>query len=218
MKNLQSRKALVKISIDGEGIGNDLIIRPNSTLNLERFLGNLNQGNKFLFIEKSKKISDFRGDRIDDGILRVEIFFEKEKVEIPVFIHKHYYEYYPIYYPNVTWTYNNDTITTCNSRSIGSLTCQSLNNVNNNISLDSFNDYGITAKGSISNQQFSYGDIDTLENNSTVFVFQLKGIKSSGVEIKEPITKKSKLICELCRTNNNIENKFCSECGNFLNN
>lgn len=224
LKNLNSRKALVKISIDGEDIGNDIIISPKRSLDLERFLGDLNSGSKFLFTEKTQKISDYRGDRIDDGILCVEIFFEKEVIEIPVITYKkYYYDYWEPHYPTypmVTWQYsgtntcdnNSKTITYQSLRSVG----ESFDTVNCCANVDSFNSDGITVKGSISNQQFSLGNISTLESQSTIFIFQLKGIKSSGVEIKEPVTKKSKIICEVCGTENSVVN-FCGECGNYLN-
>lgn len=226
LKNLNSKKALVKISLDGEDIGNEVIINPNSSLDLERFLGDLNSGNKFLFTEKTKKISEHRGDHIDDGIIRVSVTYEQDKVEIPIIkeipvitYKKHYYDIWEPYYPISTITWQSNTRSVNDSASGNTITCQSMGNSFNTVnccaSVDSFNTDGITVKGSISSQQFTYGNIGSLENNSTIFIFQLKGIKSSGVEIKEPVTKKSKIICEICGTENSVVN-FCGECGNCL--
>lgn len=82
LKNLESRKALVGITIDGEDVldGVKLVISPNETVNLERFY---NRKNKFKFIEKTEKISEHRGDRIDDGLIRISFKFEQQR---PVYL------------------------------------------------------------------------------------------------------------------------------------
>lgn len=122
LKNLESRKAQLKVSVDGQDVldGNFLILQPNSEAEIEGFVkGHLGK-NKFKFIQKTKEISDYRGDRLDDGIIRVEYWFEKiiEKREITT---EHwtyhwnwpYYTYLPIiqktYQPNIR-TYGNGTV------------------------------------------------------------------------------------------------------------
>ena len=98
LKNLETRKALVKISIDGADVldGNSLIIDPNTETNLEGFMKGSIAKNKFKFIKKTKEISDHRGDRIDDGIIRVEYWFEQlvEKKHIVTEHVHHFYNYY----------------------------------------------------------------------------------------------------------------------------
>ena len=81
LKNLNSVKALVKISIDGKDVldGNEIIVSPNSETTLEGFLKGYRATNKFKFIQKTKEIVNHRGDRVDDGIIRVEFRFEKKK-------------------------------------------------------------------------------------------------------------------------------------------
>ncbi len=84
MKNLSEKRAVVKVEIDGESVlgSRSLVINPNSTSDLERYLRyNNSKGNRFKFIEKTEDISDYRGDRIDDGIIRVTYQFEKEYFE-----------------------------------------------------------------------------------------------------------------------------------------
>ena len=108
LKNLNSRKALVKISIDGRDIGGELIIDANSDSEIERFIdGNLNGGYRFKFIEKTQKVRTHRGDKIDDGVIRVEYTFEKEQ---PIIIdhHHHYHnhhhhDYYHDHYHPRPW-------------------------------------------------------------------------------------------------------------------
>lgn len=81
IKNLDSKRAKVKVWIDGTDATEDihLVVNANSEITLERFVkkGNMKEGNKLKFIEKTQKISDHRGDKIDDGFIRVEWQFEK---------------------------------------------------------------------------------------------------------------------------------------------
>jgi hypothetical protein len=79
MKNLHTERAAVRITIDGQDVlnGRDLIVMPNKELELERFLEDLRTGNRFKFIKKTEEISEHRGDKIDDGFIRVEWQYEK---------------------------------------------------------------------------------------------------------------------------------------------
>lgn len=76
IKNLNSVKAMVRVWIDGVDVteGTSLVVNPNSSIDLERFIknGNLEAGNKFKFIERTAAISNHRGNKIDDGLIRVE--------------------------------------------------------------------------------------------------------------------------------------------------
>ena len=80
LKNLDSRDASVAISIDGQDVlnGQALIIRAGQESNLEGFLSGTKVTNKFKFIQKTKQIQDHRGDKIDDGIIRVAYVFVKQ--------------------------------------------------------------------------------------------------------------------------------------------
>ena len=102
LKNLESRKANIKISIDGQNVlgGSSLIIDPNSEAELQGFLEGSVVKNRFKFIQKTKEIQDHRGDRIDDGIVRIEFAFEQVKiVERRQVIHDHHhYDHYHDYY------------------------------------------------------------------------------------------------------------------------
>jgi ribosomal protein L32 len=114
IKNLNTVRTLVKVSIDGQNIdesGEGFVIHANSSLDLERYLknGNLNQGNRFKFIERTGKIEQHRGIQVEDGLVRVEFQFEKPlpKVEYDDIHHyrRHiYHDYWDDYYPY--WPYN----------------------------------------------------------------------------------------------------------------
>ena len=98
LKNMESRKADVTVSIDGQDVlyGKSLIVEPNEEFELERFLENLDQGNKFKFIQKTKKIVDHRGDKIDDGLIRIEFAFEQKVIHEQInrtFRNNYHYHY-----------------------------------------------------------------------------------------------------------------------------
>ena len=103
LKNLNSRKASIKIHIDDQDVldYSSLILEPNVSTELEGFLSGTVARNKFKFIQKTKEIQDYRGDKIDDGMIRVEFAFEKPKPERRQIIterhdhHYHHYDYYP---------------------------------------------------------------------------------------------------------------------------
>jgi hypothetical protein len=87
VKNLNSVRALVRIQIDGTDLtpGMSLIVEPNSTGEIERFVnnGNFESGLKLKFIERTQKIEDGpRGIKVEDGLIRVEYEFEREPAKI----------------------------------------------------------------------------------------------------------------------------------------
>ncbi len=106
LKNLNSRRAMATVTVDGQDAteGTRLILPANGSIDLERFIrnGNLNEGNRFKFIERTEKIEEHRGIKADDGLIRVEFWAEKEVVDVPV-IRNHYYDNYwynrPYYIP-----------------------------------------------------------------------------------------------------------------------
>lgn len=122
MKNLESRKAEVKITIDGKDVlDGSILVMPNSTFELEGFLSGYRTTNKFKFIQKTKEIIEHRGDKIDDGLIRVEFVYEKAKPERKQIIHDHIHYCSHCYcYPCVchkpwhttSWYYSGSTLRT----------------------------------------------------------------------------------------------------------
>jgi hypothetical protein len=80
LKNLNTTRAVVNVFIDGENaVPGGLVIDPGRTVDLERWIknGNLSEGNKFKFIERTQAIEDGpRGIKLEDGLIRVEYQFE----------------------------------------------------------------------------------------------------------------------------------------------
>jgi hypothetical protein len=218
VKNLNTRKVSINISIDSEDVLNNksLLVYPNSETELKGFMDGMTARNKFKFIQKTKEISDYRGDRIDDGLIRIEFAFEKEKPEIIHHHHKHhhvnddwYWPYRPYRYRGVTWSNSVDCSFTSDSDVTGAMESSTLYGSN------SFNDDGITVKGSEINQDFNYGSIDEL-GQSHVIIIKLRGEKNNGTVIRKPITVKTKLVCPTCGKRSRSDLKYCSTCGTFL--
>lgn len=111
LKNLNSRKASVKVHVDGQDVldYSSLILDPNSSTELQGFMSGTVARNKFKFIHKTKEIQEHRGDRADDGMIRVEFAFEKAKPEKRQIIternehHHHYHHDYYHWWPR--WTH-----------------------------------------------------------------------------------------------------------------
>jgi len=80
IKNLNSVRAAIRISIDGKNMLSDghIVLAANGTIDLERgvFENNLESGNKFKFIEPTEKIENHRGINAEDGLVRIEFEFE----------------------------------------------------------------------------------------------------------------------------------------------
>jgi len=81
IKNLNSERVSVKVFIEGKDAldNNSSVINPNESHDIEGFMKGSFIKNKFKFIQKTEQISDYRGDNIDDGIVRIEYQFEKPK-------------------------------------------------------------------------------------------------------------------------------------------
>jgi hypothetical protein len=231
LKNLDSVRMQARISIDGKDAAGWLVIEPGRDVEVERFVEDLNRGNRFKFIERTARIEEHRGITAEDGLVRIE--FKREKVyEAPKVVEHHTYHYhypggcyprYPIYYS----TYGNPSA----SGSLGSLTrssgTASLNNSNfmlsaQNVSLcaanlqsaEQENDAGITVPGSISNQQFCR--VSGFETDSSeVLVLHLVG-KKAGSDIRVAKTVQTKVKCDTCGKKNKSSAKFCIECGTSL--
>lgn len=125
LKNLNSRRASVNISIDGQDVlgGQSLVLDPNQSSELMGFLQGSSVRNRFKFIKKTREVVEHRGDRIDDGMIRIEFAYEKPKPKIREIITKkheeHHYNYYygtyhtPVKYDSdPVWTYSNNENTT----------------------------------------------------------------------------------------------------------
>ena len=215
LKNLNSVRAVAKITIDGQDVGEGLsgfVVNPNGETEISRFVKNMNlsEGNRFKFIERTAKIEDHRGIKLEDGLLRIEFQFEKPKPKI---------EYLNTYY-GTGWPYEKGYLRGYGSSDVSYAAKRSIA-ASNSISAHcdwadaSLSDAGITVPGSISDQKFTISDNFPLEDEKHVMVFKLVG-RTVNKEIKEAVTVKTKQKCVTCGRLNKASARFCVDCGTSL--
>jgi len=195
LKNLNTVDVVVDVEIDGENVlnGNNLVISQNTDFELFGKLKNLKQSNKFKFIHKTKQISNYRGDRIDDGIVRITYSFvkplKKNKVVAPL------------------WDSNNSIITYRN-------TYTPLYSSNSTYVCDT--QEGITVNGEEFNCDYTMTSVDDLESSVHTLIFKLVGKTKNKKKIKKHLYVKTPLVCKTCGKKSKSSNKYCGNCGTYL--
>lgn len=233
MKNLHSRKAVVKVSVDGKDVldGNEIVMNPNQSMSLKGFMKGMRVKNRFRFIKKTKEIADYRGDRIDDGIVRVEFRYEKKQEENPwkslvrpkgPFRDDDWPGGVKTYFSQPNWTYTDDstsggtfdsnvTYTNC-AANFSSSTLSSKRSKSSTPKSEE----GITVNGSPTNQQFYYANVGELEPSSEVIVLRLVGRTSRGRKASRPLTTKTKITCPTCGRRWKSTMKYCGNCSTYI--
>jgi hypothetical protein len=88
VKNINTQRAVVNVFIDGDDIlPGGLVLNAGQEVDLERSIrnGNLTEGNRFKFIERTENIENGpRGIKLEDGLIRVEYQFEIPRPVISV--------------------------------------------------------------------------------------------------------------------------------------
>ena len=234
IKNLNSVRAVVHITIDGTDVApGGVVVNANSSIDLERFIknGNLLEGNRFKFIERTASIEQHRGIGIDDGLIRIEYQFEKPASN---------YVFNPL---DKYSSYGGTSGTGGNMMNIGgvfrgidyrkgensrlyasSATAATLktmgiatnSSVHDGMATMDSNDLGITVPGSYSSQQFTTVTVGLLEAERHVMILRLLGETADNKPVTKPITVKHKPRCETCGRQNRAHAKFCVECGTAL--
>ena len=215
-------KALVDIKVDGQDVLDNcsIIVGPNSTTELKGFMKGSVVKNKFRFIEKTKEISNYRGDFVEDGLIEVVYRFEKY----------------------VDWTTPIRWVEPINFDTYGSAPRAKGRFDVNNIFFTSHpidatgqdfirtdvtscctNDSGITVPGAETRQDFVVGNIGSLENLTHNIIIHLKGEvvitnkkRKLKKRIKRPITVKTKIRCTTCGRRWKSSIKYCGNCSTYL--
>jgi len=248
MKNLDSRKVQVGITIDGRDIldNKKLVIDGGKEAELEGYMDGFSAKHKFKFIQKTKEIANHRGDKVDDGIIRVEFQYEKKVVSQRIRaenICSHHYDDPIVMYNNTPKPdfFNQersicgDTKAFRSSDGIGSTEFSNNSSMGMSKKLDSkmsrrtkfkgfmdnptpqpLEDEGITVKGSQCNQQFREVWMNELEEASSVIIIKLRGYTGKQKIVRKPITVKTKIQCETCGRSWRSWIKFCPNCGTSL--
>jgi hypothetical protein len=220
LKNINSRDAVVGISIDGEDVLNNqkLVINANTKMELLGFLEGQSVKHKFRFIELTKDIEQKIGYSPLDSIIRIEVTYRKPKpvVQEITTVYRPHWEYYHYSYPVYNYSDSNrmpvdrSINVSCSSYSDGLVGTAS-------VSCDSFtSDVGITVKGQECNQDFGITHINDLEEQSHVLVVRLSGYREDNSKVETVITSREKVECDICGKKNDNQSKFCANCGSFL--
>ncbi len=234
LKNLNTVKALINVYIDGDNVvPGGLVLNAGQEVDLQRAIrnGNMTEGNKFKFIERTGKIEDHRGVKLEDGLIRVEYQFEK------VFKRQDGIQWNqsPYHIQHDSWTntvLRNSSADVTPSYMKGTVACSDMSYAATNMavgasatisasSAQAFNaapqtETGITVPGSKSDQKFVTASWFATEPEKHNIILKLLGETEDNKAIREPITVKKKPKCVTCGKQNKATAKFCSECGTAL--
>lgn len=236
IKNLNTRRAIFNIFIDGDNIvPNGLVLNAGQEIDLERAIrnNNLNEGNKFKFIERTGDIEEHRGIKLEDGLIRVEYQFEREYPKPvyspPYVMGQPYWEHQPLRTWYSTSNAASNQVKGMSSAEVGALrssgACMSVDSMmvgsSVNASVQSFNatvqnDAGITVPGSKSEQKFKTVSNFALDPEKHSMIIKLLGETEDNKPVVAPVTVKHKPKCVTCGKQNKATAKFCSACGTAL--
>lgn len=223
LKNLNTVRASVSVEIDGESVadGGRFIIGPNQLLDVERFIkqGNLHRGNRFKFIRRSKAVEKGRGIRAEDGLVRIEFQFEHLQA-----VHYHSNDWGGVGATGSAGLSGPGGPYGHGVRGIGSNTVGSYDPLS---ATEDFyfastgkgtvlNNVGITAPGSVSDQQFITVSSFPLDPMRHAIIFRLLGKADGGRRVTQSYTTKTRATCITCRTKNASGARFCTTCGTSL--
>ena len=232
LKNLNTVKAIVHVYIDGEDqLPSGLVLNPGQELDLERSIktGNLTEGNKFKFIERTGAVEEHRGIKLEDGLVRIEYEFQKvyQRQDGIVWVSQP-----SIVYGNPPTTgtpyYSNNVLRASSAIGSSGVTTSITGTVACNATMDSYNaadfqisasaavnEAGITVAGSKSDQKFTTVSSFTTDGEKHSIVLKLLG-KTADSPVEKPVTVKHKPKCVTCGKQNKATAKFCTECGTAL--
>lgn len=240
LKNLNTVRALVHVYIDGEDMApGGIVLNAHQEIDLERSIknGNLNEGNRFKFIERTGAVEQHRGIKLEDGIVRIEYQFEIPRPIINVVNTWQNKEWVPGHWRDNGPTFNiNGTLRSVDysagesmKASASSAIQDTLNSMNISATSASFhegmatmdsyipmNDAGITVPGSKSEQKFQTTYMGALDPQKHSIVLKILGETPDNEPVRKPVTTKHKPKCVTCGKQNKATAKFCTECGTAL--
>lgn len=245
LKNLAGQNAVVHIQIDGKEVGKDgIYMKAGTEGEIKGFIDGSIADRAFKFIQKTQEISDFRGDKIDDGMIRVTWQFEKHLPEVKEVYYNYKYSLplrqYVYCFTCGCWHYNDEccrlhpyrpyvtwyggTITCSNTDSSAGRGTQSISN-SRDVTYTACNfvksaevnvDEGITVEGSKVGQSFGYAHARELESNTHSLVLILKGYTDDKKRVNKPILVRDKKQCPSCGRWFKGNKEFCSQDGTAL--
>ncbi len=229
-KNMHNRRAIASIKIDGKDIGDGLtfVVPAHGQLEIERFVknGNLEEGNRFKFIERTAKVAAHRGTDIADGLVEVTFQLEREKPKFPIRPTIRRGRRSTDYYGGNDMQFTSkgigggDLERSFSSQPVhdafASTDLDGLLGTSKGISTPVANETGVTAPGAHSDQQFTMSEHFDVEAEKITFVLQILGETADNRHIREPVTVRTRTVCSQCGTRSIPGTKFCPECGASL--
>lgn len=225
IKNLNSLRAIVNITIDGtDAVPGGLVVNANQEIDLERFVKDMQKGNKFKFIERSASVEAGRGIKTEDGLIRISFNYAKLVPPKPM---REFLNTWPITMRGSGQVFGSSAQDGAfYSSSMGGMydTSQAvytkssfMNSVKASGASASLaqNEAGITVPGSVSDQKFVTVEDFAVEDEEHVIVLRILG-ETEGNKVVEPVTVKANQTCVTCTKVNKITSKFCAECGTAL--
>ena len=238
IKNLNTTRAVVNVFIDGENVvPGGLVIDPGRTVDLERWIknGNLSEGNKFKFIERTTAIEDGpRGIKLEDGLVRIEYQFEIPRPVINTsWLSASGSSGFPNSATYSSTSYNVNGVMRsvdfskgenmkASATSAMNSTLQSMgisasaSELHDGMATMDWNDVGITVPGSKSEQKFQTTTVGVLDPTIHNIVLKLVGDLGNNKPVTKPVTVAHKPKCVTCGKQNRAHAKFCVECGTAL--
>jgi hypothetical protein len=223
LKNLNTVRAIFNIYIDGDNIVPDgLVLNAGQEVDLQRAIrnGNMNEGNKFKFIERTGKIEDHRGIKLEDGLIRVEFQFEK------VYKRQDGIQWNTaMWQPTSADSYYGSLLRNATTASMSGTAATNIAVSSATLSVgaaaQSFNaapqtETGITVAGSKCEQKFTAVSSFTCEPEKHNIILKLLGETPDNEAVRKPITVKAKPKCTTCGKQNKATSRYCTECGTAL--
>jgi len=234
LKNLNTQRACVNVFLDGENVvPGGLVINAGQEIDLERWIknGNLSEGNRFKFIERTTAIENGpRGIKLEDGLIRIEFQFEKPYIP-PQWDNKSSWisasgSTTPTSYNvngamrGVDFSKNGAIMAQAASAAVDKYCADNgimnTSEVHDGTATMDWNDVGITVPGSKSTQSFTTVTMGILEAEKHTIVLKLLGETPNNKPVLQPVTVKAKPKCVTCGKMNKAHAKFCVECGTAL--
>lgn len=237
VKNINSVRVKFRLNIDGaDALSNrEIIVEPKSSVEIERYIrnGNMNQGNKFKFIERTLAVESHRGAKVEDGLVSVEVFTEQPA---PKITHEYHYEHHYPWYSGPCWGstilrstgmrsgtggmrsgagFASGIQAQVNNTSMSTTNGETRAFAQNMAGIPAQNDAGITVDGGFSEQKFVDGGWFLCQPGSDVITLQLKGY-DGAMPVRAAVTVKHKPSCSTCGKSNKANSKFCAQCGTSL--
>jgi hypothetical protein len=196
-----------------------IVLNAHQEIDLERSIknGNLNEGNRFKFIERTGAVEQHRGIKLEDGLIRIEYQFEMPIIN--TFDNFRFTgsgstgDYYrPTHDVWCSTNISASTNTVLRGQSLGTVSATSA-------TMDNYvpqSDTGITVPGSKSEQKFQTTYMGALDPVKHSIVLKILGETPDNELVRKPVTVKTKQKCITCNHTNKISAKFCTECGTSL--